>query len=253
LGKKGKQQHLKRLPAPKFWPIHRKEAQWIVKPRPGPHKIHQCIPLILIVRDMLQLVKSRREAKIVLSEGQVKVDGKIRKNDDYPVGLMDVIEIPVINASYRVLPAPRKGLILHSITGKESESKLYQIINKTTVTGGHLQLNLHDGRNILCKVEDPKNPEEDIYSTHDILQILIPDMEITAHLKFEEGVLALITGGKNIGRFGEVTEIERRESPQPQTVTLEMDGREQVKTIIDYVFAIGRGMPWISLPEENES
>ena len=159
MGKKGKQQHLKRLPAPKFWPIHRKEAQWIVKPRPGPHKIHQCIPLILIVRDMLQLVKSRREAKIVLSEGQVKVDRKIRKNDDYPVGLMDVIEIPVINASYRVLPALRKGLILHSITSKESESKLCQIINKTTVTGGHLQLNLHDGRNILCKVEDSKNPE----------------------------------------------------------------------------------------------
>jgi small subunit ribosomal protein S4e len=77
-------------------------------------------------------------------------------------------------------------------------------------------------------------------------------MEITAHLKFEEGVLALITGGKNIGRFGEVMEIERRESPHPQTVTLEMDGREQIKTIIDYVFAIGRGMPWISLPEENE-
>jgi small subunit ribosomal protein S4e len=210
------------------------------------------LPLLLIVRDILKLVKSRREAKILLSEGHVKVDGKVRCNDDYPVGLMDVIEIPLINTSYRILPAQKKGLILHPITEQESKFKLCQIINKTNVKGGHLQLNLHDGRNILFRVENPKNPEEDIYKTHTILQVLLPNMEIAAHLKLEEGVLVLITGGKNVGRTGKVVKIESREGPFPQMVTLEERGGEQIKTIRDYVFAIGKGMPWISLPEENE-
>ncbi|MFX0075991.1 MAG: 30S ribosomal protein S4e, partial [Candidatus Hermodarchaeota archaeon] len=34
--RKGGSKHLKRLPAPSSWPIHRKEFRWVVKPRSGP-------------------------------------------------------------------------------------------------------------------------------------------------------------------------------------------------------------------------
>lgn len=31
--------HLKRIAAPKTWPIKRKEHKWIVRPTPGPHPL----------------------------------------------------------------------------------------------------------------------------------------------------------------------------------------------------------------------
>ena len=63
MGKKGGSLHLKREASPAFWPIHRKEFTWAVKPRPGPHSINRCIPLVLIVREILGLAKTRKEAK----------------------------------------------------------------------------------------------------------------------------------------------------------------------------------------------
>jgi small subunit ribosomal protein S4e len=253
MGRKGAKKHLKRLPAPAFWPIHRKEFKWVVRPRPGAHELNRCLPLLLVVRDILQLAKTRKEAKFLLSEGNVVVNGRIRREDDYPVGLMDVIAFPLLDKAYRVIPAPRKGLILHPITGEEREFKLCQIVNKTSVKGGHLQLNLNDGRNILLKVSDPGNPVEDIYETHGTLKIQVPTTEIADYVNLTEGVLAVITGGKNIGHWGEVVEIDEVEGTHSPTITLKGEGDDQYKTIIDYVFPIGKGMPWISIPEDEAS
>jgi len=251
MGRKGGQRHLKRLPAPVLWPIHRKEYRWIVKARPGPHGMNRCLPLLLIVRDMLKLVKMRREAKFLLSEGHIKVDGRVRRDDDYPVGLMDVMDIPLVKKAYRILPAPKRGLILHPITSEERGFKLCQLVNKTSVKGGRLQLNLHDGRNIVLKVADPRKPLEDVYETYDTLKIQVPEMEVSAHLKLEEGVLAVVTGGKNMGRYGEVVGIEKKKGPYSPTITLKDGEGNQFKTVIDYIFAIGKGTPWISIPRED--
>lgn len=252
MGRMGGSKQLKRMPAPAFWPIARKNAKWTVKPTPGPHPIERSLPLLLIIRDILDLAKTRREAKLILLEGNVRIDGKIRKGEDYPVGLMDVIEIPAINKTYRLLPTPKKGLNLHIIKGEETGFKLCKIVNKVTIKGGHLQLNLHDGRNILVKTVDSRNPAEDIHTTSDVLKLKIPEQEVLGHLKLDAGVLALVTGGKNIGRLGRVVKIaEDKESPS-SAITLVDDKETQFETVIDYVFPIGRGEPWISLPEGEQ-
>jgi small subunit ribosomal protein S4e len=238
--------HLKRMPAPKTWPISRKRLKWIVKPTPGPHAIKHSFPLLLVIRDMLAIANTRKEARIILSEENIKVDGKIRRKDDYPIGLMDVIEIPKINKAFRLLPVPKKGLILHPINGEEKEYKLCKILNKNIVKKGYLQLNLHDGKNILIKTTDPI---EAVYSTSDLLKIKIPHLEILEHLTFGEDVLALLIGGKNSGRFGKIVKIMREKGSFLTTVTLVDDENTQFKTILDYVFPIGKDEPWISLPE----
>lgn len=249
MGKKGGSRHLKRMPAPAHWAIHRKEFKWAVKPKPGPHPTDRCLPLLLVIRDMLGLARTRREAKIILSEGQTMVDGRVRREDAFPVGLMDVIEIPTINKAYRVLLVPHRGLALHAIEGKESEFKLCKILNKTSVKGGRIQLNLHDGRNILIEVKDPKHPKEDVYGSSDVLKVKIPDVEVLGHLKFDEGLSAIVTGGKNIGRRGKVVKIERKRGPYPTLVTLEDAKGDKFQTTLNYIFAVGEKKPWISLPE----
>ncbi len=251
MGKKGGSRHLKSMASPVHWPIHKKELRWVPKPSPGPHPIGDSLPLLLVVRDILGLAKTRREAQMILSEGKVMVNGRVIQDDAFPLGTMDIVEIPAMVKTYRLLPSRKGGFVLHDVDGEEKGFKLCKIINKTTLNGGHLQLNLSDGRNVRVNVKDPRNPKEDIYETEDVLKVKVPDTEILDHIKFGGGVLALVTSGKNTGRWGKVVKVERGEGPLPTTVTIEDAEDERFQTIIDYTFAIGRDKPLISLLEET--
>ncbi|UCE43894.1 MAG: 30S ribosomal protein S4e [Candidatus Bathyarchaeota archaeon] len=250
MGRQGGSRHLKRKPAPKSWSIHRKELVWTVKPKPGPHRISNCIPLLLIVRDILGLAKSRKDAKTIISQGEVKVDGDTEREDRFPVGLMDVISVPALEKAYRVLPSG-KGLMLHPIDAEEAKLKLCRIENKRVIKGGHMQLNLHDGRCVLVQVEDPKNPEKNVYRALDVLKIGIPDQEVLEHSNLVEGMPAIIFGGKNMGRHGSIFAFEERlgQKRRNQLVTIEDEDGIRFQTIVDLVFPLGHKKPWISLPE----
>jgi len=251
MGRKGGRRHLKRKPAPRFWPIHRKEFVWAPKPKPGPHPTSRCLPTLLIIRDILGLAKTRREAKIIISQGKVLVDGRVRREALFPIGLMDVVSIPEIKQAFRILPS-KKGLILHPISGEEENFKLCRIEDKTTVKGGHIQLHLHDGGNILIRVKDPEHPEEDVYRTLDTLKLSLPDRKIIDHFPLVEGAPAVIVGGRNMGKHGRIVSIEQREGQKRRlsAVTIEDSKGERYQTILNYVFVVGRSEPCISLPEE---
>jgi small subunit ribosomal protein S4e len=249
LGKKGKTARLKRKPAPAFWPIHRKELPWIVKPSSGPHSLKKCLPLAMILRDMLGVAQTRKEGKLILDQGKVLVDGKIRKQDDLPVGLMDIISIPDMDKYYRVMPS-HKGLVLSPISKEESNIKLVRVEDKTTVHNG-VQIALHDGSNILVKVVDPKNPSEVSYETFDVLKITYPEKQIVQTLKTKEGNIAIITGGKNIGKQGKIVEIEKTVAKKRhQALVLIEDSKgTRYQTILDFVFSIGETEPLITSTE----
>lgn len=250
MGRKGQSSGLKRKPAPRFWPIHRKEFTWVVKPSPGPHSFENCMPLAIIVRDVLGFAKTRKEAKTIVSQGKVYVDGVIRRKDDFPIGLMDVISIPDVGKDLRVLPS-YKGLILNEINKEEAKFKLCRIEDKTIVSNEHVQLHFHDGSNMLIKVADSKNQKEDVYETLDTLKISFPEKQIVEHTRMKEKVFAIITGGKNIGKYGKIVEIEKAEGKKRRNalVTIEDEKGNRYQTVLNFVFAIGETQPLISLAE----
>jgi len=252
LGKKGGKKHLKRKPAPKFWPIHRKEFVWTARPKPGPHPTSGCIPLALIIRDILGLAKTRKEAKTIISQGKVEVNGKLQLEELFPTGLMDVISIPEMKKTYRILPS-EKGLLLHSIGSEEALFKLCRIENKNVIKGGRIQLNLHDGRNIQVQVEDSPKLEEKVYQTLDVLKTSIPSQEITAHLKLSEDMHAIIVGGKNVGKYGKIVTLEKRLSQKRggSLVTIEDENGNRFQTTLNFIFVTGDTRSWISLPEND--
>jgi small subunit ribosomal protein S4e len=235
----GSRKHLKRYKAPKHWPIHPKENKWTVKPNAGPHAIEESLPLLLIVRDILGVADNSREAKRIINNGDILVDGRIRKDYKYPVGFMDVIEIPKTKSVYRVLPDEKGRLILHPITKKNKEFKLCKITNKTTINGGKTQLNLHDGRNYL---------DEGDYKAGDVVILKIPEQKVNEVISFEDGTIGLITGGKHIGEIGRIKEINITKSSMPNTVEMETDDKKTFLTLKDYVFVIGKKEPAITLP-----
>ncbi|MCC6059400.1 MAG: 30S ribosomal protein S4e, partial [Thermofilum sp.] len=106
---KGSLRHLRVSVAPPHWPIPRKERVWTVKPSPGPHPLVSCIPLGVILRDLLGYTTTMRETRRVLAERKVEVDGRVVTDYKYPVGLMDVLHIIPEEKYYRVVPGrPRK-------------------------------------------------------------------------------------------------------------------------------------------------
>ncbi len=249
MAKMGGSRHLKRLAAPPFWPILRKEYKWVVKPCPGPHPIERCIPLLVLIRDLFGYAETAREARRIIVEGKVWIDGVPRKNYKFPVGLMDVISFPDLDEHYRMVPHPVKFLWPIRIPKEEANLKLVRIENKTTVKGGHIQLNLHDGRNILVRVSNPTKPSEDVYKTMDTLLIKVPSQEIVDHIPFEKGALAIVIDGKNVGRIGRIVNVQPGMGRRRTLVTLEDEEGHQFQTILDYVFVIGRDKPVIKVRE----
>jgi small subunit ribosomal protein S4e len=104
------------------------------------------------------------------------------------------------------------------------------------------------------KVADPKNPQEDVYKTHDTLKISLPERQILEHIKMKENDFAIITGGKNIGKYGKIVEIESAEAKKRRnaSVIIEDEKGNRYQTILNFVFAIGEKQPIISLPEANK-
>ncbi len=246
MGKKGKTARLKRKPAPRFWPIHRKEFTWVVKPSSGPHSLENSLSLTLVLRDILGVAKTKKEAGMILSQGKVEVDGKVRRRADFPVGLMDIIAMPSVNEFFRVTPSP-KGLVLSRIDKNESGFKLARVENITAAKEG-VQVALHDGSNLLVKVADPKNPVEVTYGTFDILKLGLPEKPVLDKIKTKVGNLAVITGGKNIGKKGKIVDIEKTEAKKRRNALVVIEDEKGVRyqTILDFVFSIGEAKPLIT-------
>ena len=231
--------HLKRLAAPRTWRLERKNMRWITKPLPGPHSIDAAVPLSILVRDYLNLANTQKEAKRIISNGEILVDGTARKEDKFPCGLMDVVSIPKLKKHFRVLFDQQGKLCLVPISDKKAKWKLCRIENKTTIKGNKTQINLHDGRNILA--------DKDEYKTGDVLKILLSDKKISDVFPFEKGNVSLIIGGSHVGQMANINELEITRSSGPNRVT--MKGDSEFSTIKNYVFVIGQKKPEILISE----
>ena len=236
--KSGSLRHIKRGQIPVFWPISKKKYTWTIKSSPGPHAISRSIPLGILIRNIFSLAKTLREARKIISEGHIKVDGKVRKSYKYPVGLMDIIEIVDTHEFYRLIPHPLKFLYPIKISEKEADIKPCRIEKKSLVKGSLIQLHLHDGRNQLVTKD---NDIESKFSTFDTILLKIPNQEIVDHLKIKKGSLAIIINGENVGRVGKIISIISSFKKRKSTITLEdIANKSSFRTILEYTFVIGK-------------
>jgi len=231
--------HLKRLAAPRVLRLHRKEKVFTIKPTPGPHRLERAISLGLIVRDYLRLCDTYKEARKIVANGDILVDGVKRKNFKFPCGLMDVISIPKMRKYVRILFDRNGKLTLVPISESDAEWKLCRIQNKTIIKGKKVQLNLHDGNNTLV--------EKDDYKTGDVLKLSFKEKKIDEVYKFDKGTVSMIIGGSHIGEIASIEEIQVVASSKPNLA--KMKGEKEFSTIAEHVFPIGKTKPAITLPE----
>ena len=222
----GSSNHMKRLAMPRSWPLPRKTSIWVTKAAPGAHTLELCMPVVVVIRDILGYAKSAREVRHILHNNLVSIDGRICKDSRRGVGFMDVLTLGEEN--YRCI-VDQKGILRYrQISKKEAETKVCRINGKTTVKGGKTQLHLHDGRNILTD-------DAGEYNTGDSLVLALPSQEIKEHIRFSDGIKCYLTGGAHVGEFAEVSEYIVKRSSMPNEVQFADFG-----TVMSNVFAIGK-------------
>ncbi len=190
-----------------------------------------------MARDILKIVETGKEAKTIINKGEILVDGRIRKDNAYPVGLFDVISMPTSSQFYRVVPSSG-GFNVVEIPKDEADAKICKIEGKTLVEKGKVQLNLNDGKNIL--VDGGK------FSTGDSLLVEVPSLKVKDHLKLAKGSLGIILKGKNSGKSVEVKEILAGKFRQPSRIICEIDGKD-AEVLEDNFIMVGKEKPLITV------
>lgn len=224
--------HLKRLAAPKTWNIRRKGHKFVTKPNAGPHGLDAGVPVSILLKEILNYGSTTREVKKILSTSTVKIDGKVRKDLRFPVGMFDAIEIASINEHFRIILNKKGKLDLIRIKKEEAALKPCKIIGKTMVRG-KLQLNLFDGKNILVENHD--------CNVGDTVLLTLPEHKISKHLKLSKKSVIFLTGGRHIGETGSVEDIA-----QDKVIYKDNSGNS-IQTLKKYAFVVGEDKPLITL------
>lgn len=223
--------HMRRLTMPKTWPIKRKGIKYTTRPNPG--KIfNYSLPLNVVLRDLIKIVKTTREAKYIIQEKEILVDGKKRKDIKYPVGLMDIVSLPEEDKHFRMVLTEKGKLGIVEEDKKNISTKIVKIINKSKIKK-KTQLNLFDSRNILV--------DKDSYKIGDSVILKIPKQEIDKVLKFEKNAYVLIVSGKYAGSHGIIEDIGSK------NIILTLSDDKKIETRKDYAFVIGKEKPEIAL------
>ena len=240
---------LKREPSPAFWPIRRKQMTWAPTTRPGPHPRERSLPLVIVLREILGYAKTSGEAIRIINAGKVKVDGVVRRDHRFPLGLMDVLQIQGADQIFRVLPRPSHGLTPMPIEEKEAGFKLCKIVGKKTVEGGKTQLNFHDGRNLIVQRADTRQKSETELKVGGAVQLGLPDQKMMRLVPFQPGAIGLVVDGRNQGLFGKISSITPGTHARRETVKIET-ASEAFDTPSAYVIPIGTEAPLIGLGKD---
>lgn len=228
---------LKRQMAPSFWGISRKNKRFAITVRPGSHSKARSIPTAILLRDVLKIVTTLREAKSTIYGGKVTIDGVKRKSLHHSIGLMDVVELENISDVYRFVPKDSKILKPLKINETEKTKKLAKVISKTSIKGGKTQLGFHDGRSMISDID---------VNVGDSCLLEIPKQKILQVIKLEQDCQVIVTRGINAGQIGTVKKIEGGTFNLPRRVLLEL-GERKIEISTEMTMVVGKEKPVIQV------
>jgi small subunit ribosomal protein S4e len=175
---------------------------------------------------------------ILAKDGNIAIDGKVRKDYKFPVGVMDVITLVKSKTSYRLLYDCKGRFGLAKITNNEAEFKLCKVKTRAMGPKGIPYVVTHDGRTIRFP-----NPA---IKTNDSVKLNLRTGEIVTYFKFEVGAKVMVTGGNNIGRVGTIQRLEKHPGSYEIVHVKDENGLE-FSTRLNNVFIIGTKNPEIAL------
>ncbi len=228
MSKKGAPKHLKRIASQTAVLIHnRKAATWLVKGKPGPHNKKVSLPLMVLIRDVLGFATNAREVKKILTSRTISVDGRIRIDPHYVLGIMDIVKLTNAGKSYRIGIDSKSRLIPVEISDEESKKKIAKVISKHTAKK-KIVLHLHDGKNIISN---------ELIKVGDSVVVMLPQNKIERVIKLEKGARCLITEGKHAGTVAFLEELIEQKGGRRVEARLNASKGEFI-TVANYLLVV---------------
>merc|ERR1719220_2623063 len=200
------------------------------RPNAGPHKLRECLPLAIIIRNRLKYALNAVEAKKIMMARNIKVDGKVRTDVKFPAGFMDVITIDKSGENFRLIYDTKGRFVVHRINADEASYKLCRVKSVNVGKNSVPFLVINDGRTI-------RYPN--------------PDCKIGDTVEIDSGNLCMITGGRNLGRVGVITSRDRHPGSFDIVHVKDAAGHS-CSTRMSNIFIIGKGnKSMVSLPKDK--
>ena len=190
--------HLKRSNVSPSWTIPRKGTKYVAV---ASHDKNKSVPLIVVMRDTLKLVKTKKELEKALKENHVQINHKHITDVNYPIGLFDILTLPSEKKQYKLTFNTKGKLVFNEVSDKESEHKVFKVMSRTMMKGSKMQVNLSNGKNIITK---------DKMKTGDSVVVDLKTGKILKIIGLEKGKTAFVIKGKHIGKHGKIGEIIER-------------------------------------------
>ena len=258
---------MKRMYAPSHWCLEKLKGVYATRPSAGPHKLRECIPLTVLLQNRLKYALSGQDAiKICRNrDGNIKIDNKIRRDPRFPLGFMDVVQIPKTGENFRILYDIKGRFQPVRIDAKEAGFKLCRVKRKCMGKNKIPYIVTHDGRTIrFPNPEIKKNDTVQVSLAFSLLssfilylilfaffQLNLETGEIDKVVKFENGANVFVTGGNNIGRVGQLMHVEHHPGSY-EIVHIKDANGNSFATRLTNVFTIGEGKKaLIALPKRK--
>lgn len=186
--------HQSRQEATTRLPIERKGTTYVAR---ASSDLENSVPVVIAVRDILHLAKTKREVKKMITQKILKINGKNVIDFHESVKLFNILEA---GKTYVLKLSPTRKFFLEEV--KDGKERLCKVIGKKLLAKDKIQLNLHDGTNVLgdnkIKIGD---------SLH-----LDLSGKIKKHVPLEKGKEVFIIAGRYEGQTGKISDVQGKKA-----------------------------------------
>ena len=194
----------------------------------------------VLLRNRLKYALTGREVMLITMQRIVKVDNKVRTDPTFPTGFQDVISLEKSGEHFRILYDVKGRFVVHRITPEEASYKLLKVKRVQLGAKGVPQIVTHDGRTL--RYPDP------LVRVNDTVKFDLTTNKMVGFIKFDTGAHVMVTGGRNMGRAGQIIARERHHGGFDIVHVRDPAGRE-FSTRLNNIFVIGdHEKRWISMP-----
>ncbi|MFH1585743.1 MAG: hypothetical protein ABIB79_03180 [archaeon] len=213
--------HLKRQKVPKNWPIHRKGTKFVVRPNSN---LEDGLPLLVILRDLLKVAQNRKEVKRAIYSKHILRNNKPARDEKNSLSLFDTISLVPSKKHYRLELTSNGKFKVSEIKEAEANHKIAKVVDKKTLKGKKVQLNLSDGKNFLSTIK---------CNTGDSVLINFKEKKLEKSLLLKDKAKVIVFGGKHAGKQGEIRKLKLERKMASVTA-----GKENLNVLIKQLMVI---------------